>query len=131
MANSQLLKSTIILPTFDNFFAFYPWIFLLLTVFLATNFYNLQIIFLLLLTLIYTNLLLLFWVSKLCAPIIDKTISKLFYNGLWKIAITFPNVFLLYMPLENCLPAFFTSFVYTLLSAALHPSFYQTLAFAL
>ena len=31
----------------------------------------------------------LIWVPKLCVPIIDKTISKLLWNSLWKIAVAY------------------------------------------
>ena len=41
---------------------------------------------------------------KLCAIIIDKTISKLLQNSLWKITIAIHNIFILNMPVENCLP---------------------------
>ena len=65
----------------------------------------------------------------ICSPIIDKKISN--YFGIvykWKIAITFPYVFLLYRLWKTVYRHYFTSFLYTLLRAALHPSFHQTLA---
>ena len=40
------------------------------------------------------------------APMIDKTLIKQHQNCL-RIAITFPKGFLLYMHVENCLPALF------------------------
>ena len=49
------------------------------------------------------------WLPKLCAPIIDKTISKLLYNSLRKIAVAYLwtlNI-LLHIPVENCLPLFY------------------------
>ena len=49
------------------------------------------------------------------------------YENCFRVAITYPNVFLLYMSVENGLPVLFLSFVETLLSTAFH----QKLAFAL
>ena len=34
----------------------------------------------------------LIWVPKLCAPINHKTISKLLYNSLWEIAVTYLSI---------------------------------------
>ena len=79
------------------------------------SFNNLQMIFLLSLTLIYAKPLI--WVPKSCATIINKTISKLLYYSLWKITITFQTFYQHHLWIHHW--------------PALHPSFYQTLAFAL
>ena len=60
----------------------------------------------------------------MCTLKINKTRSKLLYNSILKIAITFPNVFLLYIPANTVYQHYFISFVDTLLSTALHPSFH-------
>ena len=49
----------------------------------------------------------LIWMPELSAPKIDKTMLKSHYNSPWKITITFPNVFLFYVPMKNFLPALF------------------------
>ena len=72
------------------------------------SFNNLQIIFLLSLTLL--------WVPKSCAAIIKKTISKLLYYSLWKITITIQTYY------QH--PFWIHHWPY------LHSSFYQTLVFA-
>ena len=69
----------------------------------------------------------LIWVSKLYAPIIEKTISKLFYNS----CCIFMDSEYFYCPClwKTVYQYYFTSLVDTLmLSIALHSSFHQILA---
>ena len=45
----------------------------------------------------------------MCVPKLGCVHSSLIkqYQNCFRIAVTFPNVFLLYIPVENCLPALF------------------------